>query len=72
MALAAAALALARAAALFLLSVALLHCSYFHSFCCSALALECTAAAAAARPPVATGVAALALAHGATAQLALC
>ena len=69
-ALAAAAPALARAAALFLLSVALLHCSCFRSCCCSALALAC--AAAAARPPAATGVAALALARGATARLALC
>ena len=68
-ALAAAAPALARAAALFLLSVALLHCCCFRSCCCSALALAC--AAAAARPPAATGVAALALARGATARLAL-
>ena len=66
-ALAAAAPALARAAALFLLSVALLHCSCFRSCCCSALALACAAAAAAARPPAARGVAALALARGATA-----
>ena len=65
-ALVAAAPALAHDAALFLLSVALLHCSCFRSCCCSALALAC-AAAAAARPPAATGVAALSLAHGATA-----
>ena len=69
-ALAAAPPALARAAALFLLSVALLHCSCFRSCRYSALALAC--AAAAARPPAATGVAALALARGATARLALC
>ena len=53
-------LAVGRAAALLLL------CSCY----CSALALTC--AAAAARPPAATGVAALALARGATARLALC
>ena len=71
MTLAAAAPALARVAALFLLSVALLHCSCFRSCCCSALALACTTAAD-ARPPAATRVAALALARGATARLALC
>ena len=70
-ALAVAAPALARAAALFLLSVVLLHCSCFRSGFCSALALAC-AAAATARPPAATGVATLALARGATARLALC
>ena len=71
-ALAAAAPALARTAALFLLSVTLLHCSCFRSCCCSALALACGAAATAARPLATTGVAALALTRGAIARLALC
>ena len=56
-------LAIGRAAALLLLSFVLL--------LFSALALA-HAAAAATRPTVATGVAALALARGATARLALC
>ena len=54
-------LAVGRAAALLLLSFVLLLCS------CSRLR-----SAAAARPPAATGVAALALARDATARLALC
>ena len=60
-----AAQALARAAALFLLLVALLHCSCFRLCSCSALALACVAAAA--RPSAATRVATLALARDATA-----